>query len=164
MVGFDMKTIQKWGILGAIIGAVIPVVIALLSKWAIPGISITQATINVQVSTPSSAIYDWLLGIINYTPNVPGAIPFLGVTFSAMLVGALSVGIAFAAGAAIADLVGRLKGTKVMKVFVVTLAAGILGALITKSGFVIIPLVINAYLLGLILAVVDDQTTLNIIP
>jgi len=159
----NWKIAQKWGILGLFIGATIPIIVKLLSKWAIPGISITQATINIQVTTPSSAIYDWLIGIINYSPTIPGTIPFLGVPVGAIITGALSLGLAFGIGALVADMIGFLTGSKARKVFVVTLAAGLIGALITQS-LLIIPLVINAYLLGLVLAVIDDQAKLDMIP
>ena len=130
MVNFNAQRAGRWLGAGAIIGALIPIILSWVGK--IPGITVTnQATIAIEFSTPGTALADWLLGIISIDPNIPN---LLGIPIQSILIGALSGAMLFVGGAFIADALNILKGSKAAKIGWILFVGGLATTWIV-SGF-----------------------------
>lgn len=155
--------LKKWGVFGAIVGALTPPVIKFLSGLNIPGVSVTQATISVDVNAPNTGLAQWLLDFVGV--NLP-SIPFQSYVMAAVG-GALFIML----GAVILDMMKALGGKKYWKVTKVLAVASVATTLIlggfSMSAFTFTSLgaiFVSSLALGLGYAFIDDNTSMKLIP
>ncbi len=156
-----MDIIKKYWKLGAVLGALMPKVMELISK--IPGIDVTQSTISVSVQDPNTGLASWVLNVFGANIGLPeilmGAIGgILFVALGAYLVEQFNI----------AKMVGAK--TKVMKVATILFVAGIVSGWILQMALsipgvgIIITNVVGSVTLGFILVKADDLLKTKLIP
>lgn len=99
-----MKTIGRWAMAGAIIGAIEPYVIKALA-WAGIGIKQIQATyVDIPFKTTDPALANWIFNMLNVQP--PTTFSLLGIPIGSILMTAIAGAVLFAVGGWIYEAIG----------------------------------------------------------
>ncbi len=112
--------IKKWGVFGAIIGVLTPIVLNFLSNLNIPGISVTQATIAVDFQLPNVGLAGWLGDIVGVSlASIPGSVYIMAAIGGALFA---------IVGAFVVNALGMLSGTPGIRLAKVLAAGTLLAA------------------------------------
>lgn len=156
--------IQKTAMLGAILGAATPWMLAAVSKVAslIPGVDVSLQSISIGANVSG----EFAAGVSNVANQIFGLVP---VTLPTIIQTAIGGAIFVTAGAWIADMLGLLKGSKMQRLTsTLVTAAVVIGAVMAMAiPFTIttgIILVVNSVILAWLWTMIDNQLKTNLIP
>lgn len=166
--------VKQWGILGAIMGFLTPIVLSTISSVINSVSGITGVTVNLQAITITytggSVVTLPASQGSAYFAKVFGLIPNIGIQqmIPEMVMLALGGAAVFIAGAYVADMLGMSSSSKVARLTTVIVVGGLIFGFLASKAIpgvnVWVATVVDAAVLGLIFNALDENLNLGLIP